>query len=166
MATIRFPASSTGAYRFFRIMIGLLFVYSGAVKALDLNAFSRTVQAFAILPPELSFPAAVVVVSVELLFGLGLTVDVKGSLCGILILLSGFMAVIGYALFMGYDIDCGCFGPEDPEAAAFKGLYSSLYRDILLPCVVISLFVWRYINHHVPLKINGASYDSVKRVFN
>ena len=40
-----------------------------------------------------------------------------------------FMAILGYGISMGLDVDCGCFGPEDPESKAFHGLRAALYRD-------------------------------------
>jgi len=137
-------------YTVVRVFLGLLFVYSGLTKSMDLVFFSKTVQAFAILPNSIVFPAAVVIVLSELVFGIGIVLDIRFSLGGILILLLGFMAVIGYALHMGYDIDCGCFGPGDPEALAFQGLTRALYRDLSILLIAGYLYMWRYKTGHRP----------------
>lgn len=118
---------------------------------MDLGAFSKTIQAFAILPGSMVFPAAVVIVLFELVFGIGIVLDIRFSLEGVLILVLGFIAVIGYALHMGYDIDCGCFGPDDPEAIAFQGLTTALYRDLSILLIAGYLYMWRYKTGHRPI---------------
>jgi hypothetical protein len=40
-------------------------------------------------------------------------------------------------------VDCGCFGPEDPEAEAFHGLRQSLYRDLAIMAGVFFIYGWR-----------------------
>ena len=50
------------------------------------------------------------------------------------------MAVLGYGIWMGLDVDCGCFGPEDPEAEAFHGLRLSLFRDLVMMAGVIFIY--------------------------
>jgi hypothetical protein len=45
--------------------------------------------------------------------------------------------------WMGLDVDCGCFGPEDPEAEAFHGLRLSLYRDLAMMAGVFFIYGWR-----------------------
>ena len=42
------------------------------------------------------------------------------------VLLILFIAVLGYGIWLGLDIDCGCFGPGDPEHDAFSGLRTAL----------------------------------------
>jgi hypothetical protein len=44
---------------------------------------------------------------------------------------------------MGLDVDCGCFGPEDPEAEAFHGLRLSLFRDLVMMAGVVFIYGWR-----------------------
>jgi hypothetical protein len=40
-------------------------------------------------------------------------------------------------------VDCGCFGPEDPEAEAFHGLRLSLFRDLVMMAGVVFIYGWR-----------------------
>jgi hypothetical protein len=68
----------------------------------------------------------------EVIAGIGLLFDIRGSLALITGLLVLFMVVLGYGIWMGLDVDCGCFGPEDPEAEAFHGLRLSLFRDLVM----------------------------------
>lgn len=136
--------SSSAAYRLIRLALGGVFLYSGISKSLDLVYFAGIVNAFGILPGELAYPAAVGIVAAELILGTGLMGDVKGCLAGVLFMLLSFMAVVGYALAMGYDVDCGCFGPSDPEAAAFSSLRTALIRDGIMVAAVVYLYAWRY----------------------
>lgn len=137
-------------YRLIRFALGIVFVYSGLSKSLDLNYFSGVINAFGILPESLTFPAAAVIVVLELVLGTGIILDKRGSLFGILVMLLGFMAVAGYAVYMGYDIDCGCFGPGDPAGEAFAHLHTVLYRDGGLVAGIVYLYIWRYKNGFCP----------------
>lgn len=136
-----------------RIVMGCTFFISGMIKASDLNEFSQIIEAFAVLPREWSGIAAMVVCFCEIFFGMGLVLDVRGSLTMILLLLLIFVFVLSYALYMGYDIDCGCFGPSDPETKAFSSIRSSLLRDGFMVVLVLYLYVWRMRQKFVPQTI-------------
>jgi hypothetical protein len=56
---------------------------------------------------------------------------------------------------MGLDVDCGCFGPEDPEAEAFHGLRTALYRDLFMLAAVGFLYAWRHYRHIRPRTLKG-----------
>jgi len=141
---------SKKAYQVVRIVFGAVFIVSGGIKIVDINSFAEVINAFAILPYGMSYPSAVLISISEILFGAGLLADIRGSLAGILSLLFLFALVLGWALYMGYDIDCGCFGPEDPEAKAFASLKTSLLRDILMIGLVSYLYASRIKNNHIP----------------
>jgi hypothetical protein len=53
------------------------------------------------------------------------------------------MAVLSYGIWMGLDVDCGCFGPEDLEAKAFHGLKGSLLRDLVMLAGIAFIYGWR-----------------------
>ncbi len=141
---------SKKVYQLVRIALGVVFIVSGGLKMFDIQSFSEVIHAFAILPYGMSYPAAVLIIVSEFVFGIGLVADIKGSLAGILSLLFGFVLVLSWALYMGYDIDCGCFGPEDPEAKAFASLKISLFRDVLMIGVVSYLYASRVLNDRIP----------------
>lgn len=106
--------------------------------------FALLIQAYGLVPDVLLLPLAVLLPALEVLAGIGLLFDVRGSLGVVTALLILFIAILGYGLWMGLDVDCGCFGPEDPEAEAFHGLRSSLYRDLAMLAGVVFLYFWRW----------------------
>jgi len=69
---------------------------------------------------------------------------------GLLVL---FIAILGYGIWMGLDVDCGCFGPDDPEAEAFHGLRLPLYRDMLMLAGIAYIYGWRRYRAIKPVKI-------------
>lgn len=125
-----------------RVVLALLFLVAGGTKISDPHAFAETIDAFGMLPPDLVFPLALVLPPIEILAGLGLLLDLRGSLLVITTLLAGFIAVLALAIAMGLDIDCGCYGPGDPEAEIFSSLWTSLYRDLAM--VIGSAFLYWY----------------------
>lgn len=124
-----------------RCIIGGLFAYSGAVKLMDVERFTVIIAGFGLLPRELLHPAAILLPLVELFSGLGLIFAVRGCLTVIALMLVLFMAVLAWGIHLGLDIDCGCFGPEDPEQA-YKGLKAALARDAAMMAAVL-IIAWK-----------------------
>lgn len=90
-------------------------------------------------------PVAVALPALEVVVGAGLILNIKGSLTSVAVLLLLFVAIITYGILMGLDVDCGCFGPQDPEADAFHGLWPTLYRDLAMLAGIALMFgVRRY----------------------
>lgn len=133
----------TWIYRLFRWVIGGIFIYAGGTKLMAPEVFAVLIEAYGILPESLLMPVAVVLPVVEVAAGVGLLFDIEGSLAMILVLLGGFIAILTYGIHMGLDVDCGCFGPEDPEARAFHGLKTTLYRDLAMLLGIAFLYLWR-----------------------
>jgi uncharacterized membrane protein YphA (DoxX/SURF4 family) len=129
-----------GMYRFLHWSLGLVFIYSGATKLIAPQPFAVLIGAYGLVPDLLLLPVALVLPLLEVVAGLGLLVGIRGSLEIIAGLLLLFMAVVGYGLWMGLDVDCGCFGPGDPEAEAFHGLRPALYRDMAMLAAVAFLY--------------------------
>jgi uncharacterized membrane protein len=130
-------------YRLLRWFLGGLFIYSGATKLLAPQLFAVLIDAYGIVPEGLLMPVALILPALEVLAGVGLLVDIHGSLAVITGLLLLFVAILGYGIWMGLDVDCGCFGPGDPEAEAFHGLRPALYRDMVMLTAVVFLYGWR-----------------------
>lgn len=139
-------------YIFIRSALAVLFIYSGIGKLLNPFSFSVIIEAYGLAPSELAFLLAMVISIMEILAGLALLFDIYGSLGVIFSLLGIFVLVLGYGLWIGLDVDCGCFGPEDPEAKAFHGLQSALYRDVLMVFGILYLYWWRFTNSIQPLQ--------------
>ena len=110
---------------------------------LEPEIFAVLIEAYGIVPEGLLMPAAIGLPLLEVIAGFGLLFDIRGSLALITGLLVLFVAVLGYGIWMGLDVDCGCFGPEDPEAEAFHGLRLSLFRDLAMMAGVFFIYGWR-----------------------
>jgi uncharacterized membrane protein YphA (DoxX/SURF4 family) len=130
-------------YRAVRWIIALVFIYAGGVKMMDPEAFAVIIGDYGLIPESLSLPLAVGLPVLEIAAGLGLLLDVRGSLAIITGLIILFMAVLGYGLWLGLDIDCGCFAPGDPEAEYYGGLTQAIYRDVFILLGIIYLYWWR-----------------------
>ncbi len=123
--------------------VGGLFIYAGSTKLLEPAVFAVLIDAFGIVPESILMPVAVMLPLLEVAAGMALLFDIEGSLAittGLIVL---FIAILVYGIRMGLDVDCGCFGPQDPEARAFHGLRASLYRDLIMLAVVIFIYGWR-----------------------
>ncbi len=130
-------------YRLCRWALGLIFIYAGCVKLQAPMTFAAQIEAWGILPDGLLVPAAVGLPLLEVAAGFGVLFDVRGSLAVVAGLLAVFIAVLGWGIWMGLDVDCGCFGPGDVESAAFHGLRVSLWRDLAMMAGVVFLYAWR-----------------------
>ena len=124
----RYASLLDGVYKISRWALGIIFIYTGGIKLLDPESFAVLIDAFGIVPDELLMTVAIGLPAMELAAGAGLLFDIEGSLSVIAALLIVFIAILGYGIWMGLDIDCGCFGPEDPEAKAFHGLRPAVRR--------------------------------------
>jgi uncharacterized membrane protein YphA (DoxX/SURF4 family) len=130
-------------YRGLRLLVAGVFLWSGTLKLMDSSAFAVVIDAFGILPEGFSGMVAVILPVVEVAAALALIFDVRGALEALSGLMLLFMGILGYGIFLGLDIDCGCFGPEDPEFRAFSGLRAALYRDVGICALMALVFVSR-----------------------
>jgi len=131
--------SLTTMERLVRWTLGGIFIYSGMIKLMDPARFAEVISGFGLLPEPLLFPAALFLSSLELLAGAGLIFAIRGSLAVIAAMLLMFIAVLIYGIHLGLDIDCGCFGPEDPEQA-YKGLKAALVRDAVMMAALVFIY--------------------------
>jgi uncharacterized membrane protein YphA (DoxX/SURF4 family) len=140
-------------YKLARWGLGIIFIYAASVKLLEPRTFAVLIEAYGIVPQDLLMPVAVVLPALEVAGGIGLLWEIEGSLAAITGLLVLFIAILGYGIRMGLDVDCGCFGPDDPEAKAFHGLRESLYRDLTLLAGIGFMYGWRRYRTIQPVKI-------------
>ncbi|MFI5330571.1 MAG: MauE/DoxX family redox-associated membrane protein [Desulfobaccales bacterium] len=148
MAFPAFQANLSGAdyvgpclYRLLRLALGCLFAYAGLIKLLDPRAFAHAIAQFGLAPDQLLPLLAVGLPALELLAGVGLIFERRGSLTAIAILLGLFLLALSYAVWMEMDIDCGCFTVE--EINAKTGVKTALRRDLFLAAALGFLFWWR-----------------------
>jgi uncharacterized membrane protein YphA (DoxX/SURF4 family) len=140
-------------YRLCRWGLGIIFISAGSVKLLEPETFAVLIGAYGIVPQVLLLPVAVLLPALEVAGGIGLLCEIEGSLAGITGLLVLFIAILGYGIRLGLDVDCGCFGPDDPEAKAFHGLRYSLYRDLAMLAGIGFMYAWRRCRTIQPVKI-------------
>ena len=97
---------------FFRIVLGVLFIYAGAEKISDPSGFSTSISNYKLLPIytvnffAISMPWIELVAGILLVFGIA----VKENAFIINAMLIVFIVAISISLARGLSIDCGCFG--------------------------------------------------------
>ena len=131
------------------VMVGV-FLWSGLTKALSPADFATIIGAYGLVPDMLIGMVAVILILAEIIAAIGLLFEKRGALTAITLMLIVFSAVLVYGIVLGLDIDCGCFGPDDPEAEAFHNLHAALYRDLLLLLTIGYLYLWRFFNQLSP----------------
>lgn len=137
-----------------RWSIGLVFLAAAVPKLFDVQGFAAIIDAYAILPGILILPTALVLPVIEIVLAVGLFCNGWISKVGSTVLLLLFIALLSYSIRAGLDIDCGCFGPEDPEYTAFHGLASALVRDLVM-LVPLAYSFWYQWYRQKTLNISG-----------
>lgn len=132
---------SLWSYRLIRIGLGMIFVWAGLVKLADPEGFAKIISVYVLVPDGLLVPVAIGLPALEVVAGLGLIFDVRGSLGVIFGLLVMFVFVLWFGILKDLDIDCGCFAPADVKQHG--ALRSAMYRDLGMMTGVLYLFWWR-----------------------
>lgn len=123
----------------FRIVLGGLFVYAGAVKALEPLDFAQNIRNYDLVGPSLSFIAALVLPWLEILAGAFLIAGIwkRGATLVISGLLVFFIALTVVTMIRGFDVDCGCFGAIDRKAG-FSVILEDLAMLYLGLCILFA----------------------------
>lgn len=132
-------------YHSIRVLISSLFLYAGGSKLLALSSFAQTISDYGLIPEGFLFPAALFLVTVELLASLALLLDLRGGLTGITLLLLLFIAVLLYGIQLDFDVDCGCFGPGEQQPHSAHTLYQTVYRDVFMLIGCLFLYWYRFV---------------------
>lgn len=133
------PLNSKALYTAVRVILGLLFVYAGTLKLMHPEGFAVTINIYGLVSWKMAGFLSYAIPCVEILSGLALVFDVRGALAIIVAQLLGFMVVLVYALYLGLDADCGCFGtPKNTDNAPIGPLHA-LIRDaaMLAGCALL-----------------------------
>jgi uncharacterized membrane protein YphA (DoxX/SURF4 family) len=133
-------AGLTWLYHFLRLGLACIFIYAGFIKLLDPRAFAHAIAQYDLIPEMLLPLVAVGLPALELLAGVGLSFEVRGSLTLIALLLLIFLVILGYAVWHNLDIDCGCFTADD--LAGQEGLKTAFWRDPIMIGATLFLY-WR-----------------------
>jgi uncharacterized membrane protein YphA (DoxX/SURF4 family) len=120
-----------------RMLLGAVFIYASWNKIAHPAEFAQAVANYQILPPRLVNPVALFLPWLEMVCGIFLLIGwiTRGSALIIAALLAVFIAALGYSIFRGLDIQCGCFSLSTAKAVP-------LYLDIVRDVVLLTMAVW------------------------
>jgi hypothetical protein len=112
-------------------LVGLVFLGTGALKAVDSVKFLEQVGRYRLLPPAWVLPAAVLFIAVECALGTALLLGLSPWLLpAAALLLVAFAALTAWATSTGRVEDCGCYGGlvllTPAQSLALDGLYVAL----------------------------------------
>ncbi len=120
-----------------RVVLGLVFIYAGALKIVAPVAFAGNVAAYRLLPYFGNYLVAATLPWVETLCGLMLIIGWRArSAAAIISLLNVvFMLALASTIIRGLDIDCGCF----QQGATKTSAWAAMGRDAVLLALSLSL---------------------------
>jgi uncharacterized membrane protein YphA (DoxX/SURF4 family) len=145
---------TTVIYHLSRLVLALVFIYAGFIKADDPVAFAGQVANYQILPYAWNYLVAATLPYLELLCGLLLLLNqrVRPAVLVLFVLNIIFMLLLGYTIARGLDIDCGCF---NPNATTKTTPLMALWRDAGLLVPMVATWVLRH--RQLPAKGDSAS---------
>jgi uncharacterized membrane protein YphA (DoxX/SURF4 family) len=127
-----------------RVYLGGVFIFASLHKIADPASFALDVATYQLLPLELVNLTALVMPWVEIIAGVMIVVGFRTRAAALLIaaMMLMFMVALGWALYQGLDMSCGCFASsqeEDPISAA------TMWRDAgwLALALYVLVFDWR-----------------------
>jgi len=114
-------------------VIAAVFVCSGTIKLFSFQTFALTVGEFGIVLDGLVMPVSFGICVVEVSAGIGMFFGMRWCtwiLLGLLLLLMG---VLAYGIWIGLDIDCGCWG---------EGIHVKLQTQLLIDFAIFAGLIW------------------------
>lgn len=141
MRFLRNPKVPNLAYTFCRILLGAVFVYACWGKILDPAAFSQVIDNYQIVSTGTGKLAALFLPWLELVCGVCLILNCwpRGSALIAAVLMLVFMAALGYNIYRGIDVNCGCFTLSNDAPGS---MWFYLIRDVLF----LAMAVWVLLN--------------------
>jgi uncharacterized membrane protein YphA (DoxX/SURF4 family) len=128
-----------------RLLVGILFIFSGLIKANDPLGLSYKMQEFFEVwnMPALdaySLGLSIIMIVFEILAGVAVILGWRMKLFAwlLLLLIIFFSFLTGYAVISGKVRECGCFGNCIPLQAM-----GSFVKDLLLLVLIVILFICR-----------------------
>jgi len=119
-----------------RLILGVIFLYSGIVKAADPAGFAQAVANYHILPDSMINSVAIMLPWVEIVTGgsLLLGVMIEGGALVSSLLFVIFAGALTINVMRGLDVACVCFSTS-AEAASINGFY--IVRDLILLAMAV-----------------------------
>ena len=112
------------------LLLGGVFLYAGALKALNPMTFLDDVRSFDLLTDPYAAWLALFLPWLEIVSGIAVITGLLRK--GALLVLNGsllvFLVAIGISWYRGIDIQCGCFGSSD----ATSNYQELILRDLAL----------------------------------
>jgi uncharacterized membrane protein YphA (DoxX/SURF4 family) len=130
----------TWFYHFLRLALAGIFIYAGVIKLPGPRAFAHAIAQYDLVPEGLLQLVAIGLPALEVLAGLGLILEVRGSLSTIAVLLLVFLVILTYAVSQNLDIDCGCFTADELDAQ--HSVTTAFWRDLMMIGATLFLY-WR-----------------------
>jgi uncharacterized membrane protein YphA (DoxX/SURF4 family) len=134
-----------GLIWFCRIAVGLLFIFSGLIKANDPLGFSYKLEEYfevfhITFLNNFALTSAILLCALEMLLGFALLIGARAAKVawGLLLLIIFFGFLTFYSAFFKVVQTCGCFGDAIPLTP-----WQSFGKDMILLVLVIVLFVNR-----------------------
>lgn len=123
-----------------RLLLGGVFIYTGLPKLLRPDEFSRLVNGYRILHPDMVNLAGIILPWVEVAAGGLLVIGILPQSNAAVIggLLAVFMGAGFLALIRGLEIRCGCFFPIGGEQLTWV----TLLRDAVMLALAVQILVW------------------------
>src|SRR6187549_834679 len=126
-----------------RVIVGVLFIFSGLIKANDPLGLSYKMQEFFDVwglhfLDNFSLALSIVMITFEIIAGVAVLVGWRMKLFSwlLLLLIIFFTFLTGYALFSGKIRECGCFGDCIPLTPK-----ESFIKDVILLLLIIVIFI-------------------------
>lgn len=140
-----------------RIIVGVLFIFSGLVKANDPLGLSYKMQEFfevwgMSFLDNFSLSFSILMIAFEIIAGVAVLLGWHMKLFSwlLLLLILFFTFLTGYAVFSGKIRTCGCFGDCIPLTAV-----QSFTKDLILTLLILLIFIYK--NRVEPLLTAKAS---------
>lgn len=128
-----------------RIVVGVLFIFSGLVKANDPMGLVYKMKEFLeVLHLDflsgMAFGVSIFMIALEIVSGFAVLLGAAFRFFSVILLLLNlfFLFLTGYALFTGTVKECGCFG-----ACIKISNDATFYKDIALTVLALVLFLYR-----------------------
>ncbi len=127
--------------RILEIFLGILFIYSGALKIKNILEFSLTVAKYGIIPEKLINLFSIILPFFEIFSGFFLLTGIliKGASFIISFMLFIFIIALSYTIFKGVHFECGCFRifGKEPETGILL-----ILRNLFLILLSINIFIF------------------------
>ena len=122
-----------------RVLLGGIFLYSGASKLADLKSFAEAIANYRLLPVGVINLFALVVPWVEVLAGLAVLTGIllRGGAFLLTLLLLVFTLAVALSVASGVDISCGC---ALPFSSAARVGWKKLLENVILLSLAWSVY--------------------------